>query len=163
MEPVRVYLPADESSVPVFLQNAHDAQLIVLQRHPEECALIERERVCACHSAHRLVVKDRCIIVPKGDHAVNAFPCYAIPKNCAQEEILTIITWITRHRFMTFECDIQNHNFNRYITPNKAFRKKSHASCNLCEEHHLTAEPVFCMKQIVLSAQNKGPTLESVL
>ncbi|GBO04781.1 hypothetical protein AVEN_231085-1 [Araneus ventricosus] len=162
MEPVHVYLPPNVP-VPSCLQNAHDAQLVLLQKDPKECALIERERDCACDSSHRIVVKDRCIIIPKDEHVVSAFPCYAIPKNCTPDELVTIITWITRHRFMTFEHEIEKGNFDRYIAPNNAFYKKSHPWCELCEEHYLKAEPVFCMKQIVLSAQNKGPTVESVL
>lgn len=162
MEGVRVYLPHD-ASVPIFLQNAHDAHLIVLEKHPGECVLIEKDLACACDSKDRLVVRGRCIIVPKDEHVVSAFPCYAIPENCTQDELLTIITWITRHRFMAFDYEVQNHNFNRFITPNNAFYKETHPCCELCEEHYLKAEPVFCMKQIVLSIQNKGPTVESVL
>ncbi|GBN19716.1 hypothetical protein AVEN_261795-1 [Araneus ventricosus] len=162
MEPVRVYVPA-QASVPTFLQNAHDAQLVALVRTPEECITVERKSVCACHSTDRLVVKNRCMIVPKDEHVVSAFPCYAAPADCTPDELLTIVAWITRHRFMTFECDLHDRHFDRYIAPNSLFQKRPHASCDTCEEHHLKGEPVFCTKRIVLSAQNKGPTVESVL
>lgn len=54
-------------------------------------------------------------------------------------------------------------NFNRFLTPNKLFKRVSHPTCPSCDMYVMVKEPVFFLKEIVLSAENKGPTLESVL
>ncbi|GFX43070.1 uncharacterized protein TNCV_2711141 [Trichonephila clavipes] len=147
-----------------FLQHAAQEKLITLEtREPKVCAHIEHHPVCACDSSCQLVVQGKSIIAARDQHIVSAYPCYALPKDCTSEEIVTIVTWLTRHQFWTFATTLENGSLVRYLTPHFIFSMQPHASCDQCTQHTLEGEPVFCLKSVVLSGQNKGPTLESVL
>ncbi|GFT26020.1 uncharacterized protein NPIL_16941 [Nephila pilipes] len=163
MGSVHIYAPLDLLN-DGFLQRASQEKLISLETHvPVECAHIERHCDCACSCPSQLVVQGKSIIVPRDQQVVNAFPCYALPKECTSEEMVTVVTWLTRHKFWTFANTLENGSLVRYLTPQRIFRLQPHPSCDQCEQHLLEGEPVFCLKNIVLSSQNKGPTVESVL
>ncbi|GFS47070.1 baculo_p74_N domain-containing protein [Trichonephila inaurata madagascariensis] len=92
-----------------FLQHAAQEKLITLETvEPEDCAHIEHHPVCACDSSCQLVVHGKSIIVTLDQHVVSAYPCYALPKDCTSEEMVTIVTWLTRHQFWTFGTALEN-------------------------------------------------------
>lgn len=146
-----------------FIKLADKEGLICLQTSfmPHEGFTIERDKMCACHD--EMVVKDRTMIIKKGTHEVTGYPCYGLPLNCTLEEELTIVTWLTRERFLSFGHAIEKGVLKRFLVPNKIFQKQSHSSCNSCEVYGMIREPIFCLKSIVVSMKNKGPTVESVL
>lgn len=147
-----------------FLQLAHDAGLIVLRTDffPNYYARIVREHPCACGSPNGLVVNGRSIVVEKDQQSISGFPGYVLPDDCSSDEQLTIVTWLTRNRFVTFSTHLDSNNKLIRCLDSKIFQKEIH-KCQKCYVNKLVAEPVFCMKEMVVSAQNKGPTLESVL
>lgn len=148
-----------------FLTLAHEEGLIVLQASgasmPREGLCVARDKECACRDT--LVVRQRTIIVPRGTHFVNEYPYYQIPAAATDEEELTLVTWLTRHRFSSFGCKVTKSKMERFLSPNAIFQTRNHPTCVRCEQHCMIREPVFCLKSIVLSAKNKGPTIQSVL
>lgn len=144
-----------------WLQRAHDAGLVTLhtQDAPSYSASIARGLPCACHVS--LVVNGRTMIVRMEEQSISAHPGYVLPNDCTPEEQLTVVTWLARNRLVRFCTEFQSGKLTRCLDKN-LFRKKLH-ECQNCFVNTLEHEPVFCMKQMVVSAQNKGPTLESVL
>lgn len=164
-----------------FLRNCHDEKLVTLKTEnvPDHCGKFQRGS-CACNSLHGIVVCGRSIIIKNEEHLVNAYPGYALPNDCTPDEELTIVTWLTRSRFLMFShgyknwhlkdcepphcnCECSVKTMERFLVPNHIFESQSHKNCNVCTVYTLIGEPVFCLKKVVLSAQNKGPTVESVL
>lgn len=165
-----LYVPERPSP---FLNMAHDEGLITLTPVfvQGQCMRIKRNLPCAC--SHPLVVQGRTITVPKGD-SVMGHPSYALPLHCTLEEQLTVVTWLTRGRFLSFGMGVEeilpkrkdgkpNNTITRDLTPNKTFRMRPHPTCHKCEVFDMVKDPVFCLKGIVMSVDNKGPTVESVL
>ncbi|KAG8175201.1 hypothetical protein JTE90_022624 [Oedothorax gibbosus] len=130
---------------------------------PQHGLRIERGlSTCACSSENiRLIVYGRYIVCRSS--TLMAFPHYGIPDDCTPEEQVTIVSWLTRQRFLSFASAYENNNLGRFLAPNRTFRTKPSNTCSHCEIHYMEKDPVFCLKSIVLSALNKGPTLESVL
>jgi hypothetical protein len=146
-----------------FLTLAHEEKLIVLQTAfmPNEGIRVARDKLCACHD--KLVLCHRTITVCRGTHIINEYPYYHVPIDATPDEELTLVTWLTRERFFSFGHDNINGTMKRVLVPNAIFQSKPHPTCQYCEQHCMIKEPVFCLKSIVLSMKNKGPTVESVL
>lgn len=146
-----------------FLNHAHEEGLITLKKGniPLYCQNIQRGNRCACPFG--MFVNEKSVIVPKDQCVVSAYPCYSFPEDCTLEEHVTIVTWLTRNRFLTYKTFVQKGHLHRITVPNKIFEKRPHATCPTCMVFTLLKEPVFFLPNIVLSAQNKGPNLESVL
>lgn len=146
-----------------FLQLAHDSGLVTLNTGaaPNYCAQIARELPCACASPNGLVVNGRRIIVEKDQQSISGFPGYAFPDNCSLDEQLTLVTWLVRDRFVRF-CTFLDSQKKLTRTLDSTFFQTEMHDCEKCFINTLVAEPIFCTKGIVVSAQNKGPTLESV-
>lgn len=153
-----------------FLKRAHDEGLVLVSHTdslPAHAVLFERhDTACACPD--RLVVRGRTLVTRAS--TVVGHPCYALPDGCTPDEELTVVAWLTRDRFLSFQLTLEKENINdkfkklkRYLVPNNVFLRKRHSTCPVCDELRLIREPVFCLKSIVVSAENKGPTVESVL
>lgn len=164
---VQVYYDARKKTPSRFLKHAHEEKLIVLQTAfmPDVGLCVTRGRHCACRD--KLVVWGRTVTVSEGEHVVNSFPYYQLPVDATPEEELTLVTWWTRHRFSSFGHEIQPYErcktMTRFLTSNSIFRCRPHPDCEQCRVYDMVKEPVFCLKSIVLSQQNKGPTIESAL
>lgn len=146
----------------LFLKMAAQEELVDLHVGPlpEHGVCFERRDTdCAC--PNRLIVNGRCIVCPSS--TIMAFPHYGIPDGCTPEEEITIVTWLTRQRFLSFGSDWKNKTFSRYLDNNGVFEKHTSEKCPNCEKYVMDKDPVFFLKSIVLSALNKGPTLESAL
>ncbi|GIY89204.1 uncharacterized protein CEXT_656531 [Caerostris extrusa] len=117
---------------------------------------------CACTMKDGICVGEHKIMVVRDKHAVAGYPAYALPSGFTDSQVLTLFAWLTRHKFYTFGSTIENGSLVRYLTPSRLFRSSPHPTCPQCECHSLVGDPVYCLKNIVLSAQNKGPTIESV-
>lgn len=153
-----------------FLKNSNDEGLVTLKTDsvPPHCARIEKGLRCACSSKDGIVVSEQSITINNDAHLLCAFPCYALPNRCTLEEQKTIVAWLTREKFYNFghhckRIGNQKRKFERFLMPNTVFLKKLNISCEKCSTFTLRGEPVFFLSKNVLSAQNKGPTLESVL
>lgn len=161
---VSVYQLDGKESSKDFLSNADQEGLIKLHRistPPQGSVFIEKNAICAC-SNHAIVVNNKdTITVVKGEHQVAGFPAYVLPPDCDDEEALAVVAWLTRHQFHTFTSKIEDGSLVRKLEPCRFFRKIPHQSCEICESYELIGDPVFFLKHIVLSKQNKGPTLES--
>lgn len=156
-----------------FLKHAHDTGLITLKSGiaPNHCARIVRGSSCACSAPNGLVVNGRNILVELDQQSISGFPGYVLPDDCTHDEELTVVTWLVRHRFLRF------HTYREPVDKdNKESKKKKlvrdldsnlfrckDLGCKKCSINTLISEPVFCLKGMVVSAQNKGPTVESVL
>lgn len=154
-----VYVSREPST---FLKMASQEGLVDLHVGPlpnHGVCFEKRDTDCACPD--RLIVHGRCIVCPSS--TVIGFPYYGIPDGCTPEEELTIVTWLTRQRFLSFASAHEDQSLCRFLAPNRAFRITYSGTCGRCEKHTMYKDPVFCLKSIVLSALNKGPTLESVL
>lgn len=176
MEPVQLYVNNDDGLVSRVLLSADREKLIQIGRKnsaavPEHYARvismssIKRNNTvvnvpCACPDS--IVLEDSGIIVPRRQHAVAGYPGYFIETHCNDKELFTLVVWLTRNRYQRFYNRIENGSLVRYLAPNKVFRKLDHETCAECERHVLSGDPVLCLKHIVLSQYNKGPTVESV-
>jgi hypothetical protein len=160
MAPVQLYVHETND----FLLNCEKEGLVVLLRQKNNGIQIERLCSCACNSPHDIVVDGNSVIIVRDKHIVSGFPSYALPLNCTDKEIVTIVAWLTRHNFYVFQSVMQNNCLKRgIVSSEKTFLKTAHDTCSRCERYTLDRDPVFCLKRIVISAQKKGPTVDCVL
>ncbi|GBN92061.1 hypothetical protein AVEN_266875-1 [Araneus ventricosus] len=159
---LQLYVPSDVAKEP-FLRNAVNVGFVQLVSYPEaKLALNVRvdPLACACDADH-LVVHDDTVVVFKDSHVVKGYPAYALPAHATNRDVVTLVTWLTRHQFHTFVSKIENGTLNRYLGY-KLFSSSPHPHCTNCTRFTLLGETIFLIKHTVLSAQNKGPTIESV-
>lgn len=116
---------------------------------------------CACNTTHELIVDNKCVFFRDEENQLNSFPAYKLDGQFNDEELITILTWLTRSKFYIFQSNIQDGSLCRFLSRNIFKEQKS--SCQRCYKYFLKGTPVFCLKTIVVSGRNKGPTLESVL
>lgn len=129
---------------------------------PEKSVFIQRFDSCACYDTEKLIVDGDSIIVNNGQHEIVGYPAYVLPPDWTEEEVLTIVTWLSRRKFHTFTQRIMFNTLNRFLEPARFFKVKK-LNCGGCYRHKLNGLPVFFLKHTVLSSRNKGPTLESVV
>lgn len=158
-------------SVPKDFLNTAASLVQLVPALTEPYALFDRTDSCACPTRHGLALQGRCIIVPRDQHALVAYPLYALPPDCTLEETCVIVTWLHRHRLKTFQSAIveggpyaktyaKNETLKRTLGTQNLFQKTPYGAC--CECYTLQKDPVFMLKSIVISPYGQGPTLESV-
>lgn len=148
-----------------FIQNAVKAGLInVVTRSEPHLTLNVRvdPLACACSaSPDHLVVNDDTVTIFKDSHIVKGYPIYFLPSHISDEEVVTLVTWLTQHKFHTFTTKIEDKTLKRTLSRN-IFSSYTHPHCENCTCFKLIGEPLFLLKHIALSVLNKGPTVESI-
>lgn len=144
-------------------ENFADEGIVEIIRNPPfpPCIATIGKGDCACDSPHEWVVDGKCISFRNESNLLATFPGYALEGSFSSEEQTTVLTWLTRSKFYALQHAIENGTLTRYMS-HTAF-KKIDSKCGKCFRYRLGGIPVFCLKKIVVSGENKGPTLESVL
>lgn len=156
---VAVFAPARTP----FLQHAEEEGLVrLLDVAMPEHTVFDRAPPCACRSKDGLAIHDEGGVVVAHDHLlVRGSSCYSFDRLDPDRDYPVAVSWLIRNKFLTFHSTIENGSLVRFLSPNQLFRRRP-TSC-ACVRYDLVGEPVYCLKQSVLSFTNKGPTLESVL
>lgn len=172
---VQLCLPIG-SNVCAFLRNANDEGLIQLQLNeiPEASCVIERFDD-ACLAKCGMAVTDQSLVVDLNKHVINGYPAYVLPMHCSDLEATLVVAWLTRRHFQTNGTAVEKNvamkrylkgkssSMVRFLQSTNGYFFKSQLACGKCIRFRPRGDIVFCLEHIVLSGQNKGPTIESVV
>lgn len=158
MAQISLYVP---ENVPRDFLDSIDSFIKIVPEPLDPYALFDRTDTCACSTRNFLAIRGRCITMKRSEHALLGYPCYALPPDCTFKEAFVVATWILRRRFKSFQRCILDGSLYRHLNGNDCFIKEETFSC--CDTQILDRDPVFMLKNIVVSPFGKGPTLESVL
>lgn len=155
--PVQVYRRESSPAIEHFA----DVDYVQILQSPPDCFATFGKGECACHTSFEWTVDGRTISFRDESHYSTAYPAYVLDGSVTEREIVTVLTWLTKPNLLRFGSKIENGTLVRFLTPGPFRRIDS--PCGTCIRYRLEKTPVFCTSSFVISGENKGPTLESVL
>lgn len=142
----------------VFKSYIESGLVNVLEKKPECYVLIE-SKSCSCDTQNGIAVHNSSILINNFDHYIKCHENYILDYK-SKEEIATAIFWLLKSNFLTFDYELEKSKFTRHLS--ERFFYITYKSCG-CKEYELKGEPIFCLKNTVVSSRNTGPTVKSVI
>lgn len=147
-----------EKSEEMFSSYLKSGIISILKKKPKNYILIEH-KTCACNTKNHIAVKELSIFIKNVDNYVKSYENYIIDFE-SEDELTSIILWLSKSRFLKYDYGMTNKKFTRYMSEN--FYEVYYKSCG-CIEYKLTTYPIYCLEHIVVSSKKIGPTVKSVL
>lgn len=147
-----------ENKSAIFKSYIESGLVNVLETKPECYALIERKS-CSCNTRNGIAVYNSSILINNFDNYIKGYENYIFDYKY-NEEITTVIFWLLKSNFYTFDFVLEKSKYTRHLS--ERFFSIYHKSCG-CIEYKLIGEPIYCLKNTVVSCRRTGPTIKSVI
>lgn len=142
----------------IFKSYIESGLVHVLETKPEYYALIENKS-CSCDTRNGIAVNIDSILINNLDNYVKGHENYVIEYQ-SPRELKTAIFWLLKSHFYMFDFKIEKSKFTRYLS--ERFFSICYEPCG-CIKYTLSDEPIYCLKNIVVSSLKTGPTVKSVV
>lgn len=163
---IKLYIP-DGESVP-FQSYIEEGMVSVITQEPDFYTTIERKN-CACNTINDIAVYNNSIFIKSKDQYIVGSSCYRV-KFETKDEFEICVLWLIKSHFQTFSSNIGKFFCNRTEKWETTLERKVTTfffNCRplpcQCFQYTLDEIPVYCLKHIVVSGENKGPTIGSVI
>lgn len=147
-----------ENKKDIFESYIKSGLVQVLETKPEHYALIEK-KTCACDTRNGIAVNNKSILINDLDNYVKGHENYIIEYK-SYRELKTVIFWLLKSYFYMFDFKVEKSKFTRYLS--ERFFSIRYKPC-ICIKYTLSEEPIYCLKNIVVSSLKTGPTVKSVI
>lgn len=142
----------------IFQSYIESGLVNVLETKPDCYVLIE-SKSCSCDTRNGIAVHNSSILINNFDHYIKGHENYILDYK-SNEEITTAVFWLLKSNFYTFDFKLEKSKYTRHLS--ERFFSIHHKPCG-CIEYKLTGEPIYCLKNTVVSSRKTGPTVKSVI
>lgn len=161
---VTLYVPENEA-IPAAVSILRESGVIDIVRDENRSYATIEKKECACHTKNGMAVFGRSFAIankraPYGHSAYRLPP----PDAASTVEHDTALHWLLAPHYYTFHTRVRDEIMNRLLK--EAYKKMfkiSTSGCSCIRYDMKNVCPVFCLQNIVVSREKKGPTIESVL